>query len=189
MRDGLEAGWNTLSAHEIARVFHVEEDFLFTRQLDIAQLSERAIPARCAQVLLVRQRWYSKEYEYRTMRQFYSQNFNGRIAGDQSIHLEQLFSFNPSLYDLQRILAIVVTIASPSTGNFEQKLSDEVLKRGMYTDIVDKDYRPPVTLHLGAVVTTKHNSIPKRRGAIAIGYLAVHGKRAAIVARRLLTQA
>lgn len=188
LRRAVEAGWEHLAARGARTVLHVEEDFLFLRPLPLAELARAAADPCHAQALLVRQRWYRKEFEHPSMLEFLRSTFLGELDAEGLLELAT-FSFNPSLYDLERIRDLARAIEDDTTKDFEQQLAEAVWRTGLRAVVVPEHRRVPDVLHLGAVVTKKHIALrARRRGGLAAGYVAVHGKRSAVVGARRLTE-
>lgn len=186
LRRAIEAGWEELAARGACTVLHVEEDFLFLRPLRLADLATVSRHPHHAQALLVRQRWYRKEFDHPSMLEFLRSTFLGEVTRSGLLELAT-FSFNPSVYDLARLRELAAGIEDDPTKDFEQQLAEAVWHSGLRTVVLPESRRIPDVLHLGAVVTTKHVALrARRRGGLAAGYVTVHGKRSAVVGARRL---
>jgi hypothetical protein len=184
LRPALEAGWNALAVAQVTHVFHLEEDFVITRKIDFGTFTAIADLPGCAQVLLVRQRWYPKEFEASTMFSFYESVFLLDRGSDHT-RLRSLFSFNPSVYRLDRILPIAEGVADG--GVFEQELSTAVGKEELWCWVSNATRRLPPVLHIGAVTTNRMRTMSRLPlVGRSFSYAAIHLKRAAVVSARLV---
>lgn len=146
----INAGWEVVRKLDVDYVFHLEDDFVFTRYFRIEQL-ERILREHpeLAQLALKRQPWNPTEEAagdlIRVNWDSYEQHANDR--GDEWYTHRLFFTSNPSLYPA-RIMANGWPLVERSEGVFSAELFRDPLVRCAY--LGRKDDAPWVT-HIGGV--------------------------------------
>lgn len=178
LRTAVEQGWEALEAAGTTHVLHVEEDFVFAKHLDLVDLTVALRPPATSQALLVRQRWYRKEHQHPSQRDFLKANFPlcspGSDLDDAGVVRVATFSFNPSLYALASIRDVAAGVSLDDPADFELAISAAATGRGLCASVAVATDRCPDVIHIGVVGTVLHRRISRHPKAVRVALYVAH---------------
>lgn len=138
-------------------VFHFEEDFVLLRRLKLSVISQSLKEDQIYQVLLQRQRWYRREFNFKNIEESIV-SLHGSMHHRDGLLIPAFFSLNPSLYIAEKLFAL----HPDETFRFgpvpELELS-QVLGERRGASLLWPMSILPTVLHVGVLSTERHREL------------------------------
>jgi len=142
----IQAGWDVISEMDVDYVFHLEDDFVFNRDVDLdamARLLTRS--PSVAQVVLRRQAWGPREVEAGGVVEVWPDEYVDQDRwGLQWLQHDLYFSTNPSLYRRE-----LLGLGWPTGSNSEARFTEELVAAGRHFAFWGRRTDEPWVTHIG----------------------------------------
>lgn len=132
----IQKGWDVLPPTDY--VFHLEEDFIFNKKVDVEKMKEILQDDKICQVSLKRQKWGSE------VNGFIEDNPQDYEQKEGYVRHRNFFTTNPSLYKYD-----ITKIGFPQVKRSEHEFSQILFNLGFYSAILGDKFDPPKVEHIG----------------------------------------